>query len=214
MYLWSRRANLGISWAQGVAGARWGNSSLARSCARELRKMAEEVRPHFGLFSSYIEAAALQVEGLRAYLSDGDSSGVEMIEKAVRMEAELGKVPYGPPVVSPASELLGEIYLKDNKPGEAEKVVISAVDNGTSGLKRTNALLLVLEAKTAQLRLVERLNSVGRAHHHHDGHDDNYKEACDLMKQVRAQLAEADEECSWMARIRIVQQALTSHCSW
>mmetsp|Transcript_17303 Transcript_17303/g.32837 ORF Transcript_17303/g.32837 Transcript_17303/m.32837 type:complete len:507 (-) Transcript_17303:629-2149(-) len=121
MYLWSHQANTGLVWAQGIAGARAGNSSLARSCAEELRKMAEEVRPYSGLFSSFIEAAAWQVEGLRAYLVDGDSSGMEMVEMAVRMEAELGKATYGPPIVSPAAELLGEIYLKDNRPIEAEK---------------------------------------------------------------------------------------------
>jgi hypothetical protein len=110
-----------ISWfARGMGAARLGEGAAARSAAGQLAAIHQQLtEAKEGYWALQVEIQRVDIVAWAA-LADRDSSGaLAELHKAVELENGTEKSAVTPGPIAPATELLGEMFLELNRPGDA-----------------------------------------------------------------------------------------------
>ena len=106
--------------ARGLGAARSGDLEGAREAVAKLEGLktrADENAEDY--FATQIEIGRLAVEGWAAHLAGQSDDAVELLRASAELEASTQKHPVTPGAILPAYELLGDLLLELDRPGEA-----------------------------------------------------------------------------------------------
>ena len=111
-----------ISFARSLGAARTGDISRAQAEIAKLQSLEDKLLAAKDTYwASQVEVQRLGAAGILAHVQGDDKKAVELVRAAADLEATMDKHPATPAAVLPARELLADLLLELNQPGEAFK---------------------------------------------------------------------------------------------
>jgi tetratricopeptide (TPR) repeat protein len=109
-----------ISFARALGDARTGNLAGAEAQIAALQSLEDKLRAAKDTYwADQVKAQRLGAAGVLAHARGDDQKAVELARAAADFEATMDKHPATPAAVLPARELLADLLLELNRPGEA-----------------------------------------------------------------------------------------------
>jgi tetratricopeptide (TPR) repeat protein len=109
-----------ISFARALGDARTGNLAGAETQIADLQSLEDKLRAAKDTYwADQVKVQRLGAAGMLAHARGDDQKAVELARAAADLEATMDKHPATPAAVLPARELLADLLLELNRPGEA-----------------------------------------------------------------------------------------------
>lgn len=105
--------------ARALGAARSGDTETARQAIERLAALHETAAATSAYWAEQIEIQRLIAEAWLMHTQGQEQEGLEQMQRAAELEAGADKHPVTPGEVLPASELLGEMLLAADRPGDA-----------------------------------------------------------------------------------------------
>jgi tetratricopeptide (TPR) repeat protein len=111
-----------IAFARSLGAARTGDISGARAEISRLQSLEDKLlEAKDSYWANQVEVQRLGAAGILAHVQGDDKTAVELVRAAADLDATMDKHPATPAAVFPARELLADLLLELDQPGEAFK---------------------------------------------------------------------------------------------
>src|SRR5271156_3487349 len=111
-----------ISFARALGTARTGDIAGAQAEIAKLRSLEDKLLEAKDTYwANQVEVQRLGAAGILAHVQGDDKKATELVRAAADLDATMDKHPATPATVLPARELLADLLLELNRPGEALK---------------------------------------------------------------------------------------------
>lgn len=121
--------------ARGIGAARSGDTAKAMQEASRLAELRDAAASTSAYWATQVEIQRLAVRAWAEYAGGNPEAGVAMMREAAELEASTEKHPVTPGEVLPASELLGDMLLEEERYEEAEAAYAATLERSPRRLR-------------------------------------------------------------------------------
>lgn len=128
-----------VPFTNGIGAARAGKTDVAEEALQKITALhtALQEKPSNAYWATQVEIKKLAVEAWLEFAKGNSSRALELMRTSSKLEMETEKNPVTPGEILPATELLGDMYLEVDLPGEAFKAYQTSL---TTAPNRLNTL--------------------------------------------------------------------------